>query len=48
MAAVSLLEEGAPLDEAMLRHALTGCLCRCTGYYKILRAVAKGATHELA
>jgi len=48
MAAASLREEGLPPDEAVVRHALTGCLCRCTGYNRILEAVKKGARHELA
>lgn len=39
MAAVSLLQHTARPDEARIRAALAGNLCRCTGYSKILEAV---------
>jgi carbon-monoxide dehydrogenase large subunit len=32
-----------PLDDAALRRALTGNLCRCTGYSSVLQAVALAA-----
>jgi carbon-monoxide dehydrogenase small subunit len=39
-----LLEEGVDLeDEATLREALSGNLCRCTGYQNIVDAVRHGA-----
>ena len=43
MAAVSLLEENATLDEKGVRHGLEGNLCRCTGYHNIVKAVQAGA-----
>jgi putative selenate reductase molybdopterin-binding subunit len=30
-------------DEADVRDALAGCLCRCTGYVKPVEAVLKAA-----
>ena len=43
MATVSLLSEGLPPDEAAIRHALEGNLCRCTGYHNIVKAVQVAA-----
>jgi carbon-monoxide dehydrogenase small subunit len=42
MTATALLEakKSAELDEAQIRDALAGNLCRCTGYTKIIEAVA--------
>jgi aerobic-type carbon monoxide dehydrogenase small subunit (CoxS/CutS family) len=39
MAATSLLEEEATLDERGVREGLEGNLCRCTGYHNIVAAV---------
>ncbi len=45
MNTIALLEEIPEPSEAEVRTALAGNLCRCTGYWKILEAVAslKGA-----
>lgn len=44
LAALDLVSRhGADLDEATVRHALSGNLCRCTGYHNIVRAVLAGA-----
>lgn len=39
MTTVALAEAKQPLDEAQAREALTGNLCRCTGYAHIVEAV---------
>jgi aerobic-type carbon monoxide dehydrogenase small subunit (CoxS/CutS family) len=43
LAAVSLIDEGRAGDEASVRSALEGNLCRCTGYHNIVRAVLSAA-----
>lgn len=43
LAAVSLIREGRATDEAAVRLALKGNLCRCTGYHNIVRAVLSAA-----
>ena len=43
MAAVSLIESGGATDEASIRQALEGNLCRCTGYHNIVAAVQDAA-----
>ena len=46
MTAKALLEDhpDAPVSEEQIREALAGNLCRCTGYEKILQAVAWAAS----
>ena len=36
---VSLLREGLPATDAELRHAISGNICRCTGYQSIVEAL---------
>jgi carbon-monoxide dehydrogenase medium subunit len=43
MSSASLLAEKAHPTEEQAKQALTGNLCRCTGYYSILRAVERAA-----
>jgi aerobic-type carbon monoxide dehydrogenase small subunit (CoxS/CutS family) len=40
---VALLREGIPEGEAELRLAISGNLCRCTGYGGIVRALRRAA-----
>ena len=43
MSLVPFLEENPEPSEAEIREALSGNLCRCTGYQKIVEAVQVGA-----
>ena len=43
LAAEALLRVDPTPDEAAIRTALSGNLCRCTGYVKIIRAVQRAA-----
>ena len=41
MTAAELLAEGSPLDDDAIRDAISGNLCRCTGYEHIIRAISE-------
>jgi len=43
LAAQALLDQTAHPTEAEIRHAISGNLCRCTGYQKIVQAIAAAA-----
>jgi len=43
MSAYDLLNRNTDADEAEIREALKGVMCRCTGYYKIIDAVGQAA-----
>ena len=44
MSAVALLDHNPQPTDAEIRHAIAGNICRCTGYEKIVRAIASAAT----
>ncbi len=43
LTAKALLDKNPKPDEQQIRSALSGVLCRCTGYQKILKAVQKAS-----
>jgi carbon-monoxide dehydrogenase medium subunit len=43
MSATKLLEEIASPSSTQIREAISGNLCRCTGYYTIIKAIEKAA-----
>jgi len=43
MSAVKLLEEQAQPDREQIKYAISGNLCRCTGYYSIVAAIEQAA-----
>ncbi|MEZ5852054.1 MAG: (2Fe-2S)-binding protein [Hyphomicrobiaceae bacterium] len=44
LSAVALLERTPNPNEQEIRHAIAGNLCRCTGYDKIVEAIADAAS----
>lgn len=45
LTARALLDRNPDPDEATIREAISGNLCRCTGYENIVRAIRWAATH---
>jgi len=45
MSAAMLLEEKSNPNRNEIEQAITGNLCRCTGYYKIVQAIEDASNH---
>jgi carbon-monoxide dehydrogenase small subunit len=48
MTAAELLEREPELDEERVREAISGNLCRCTGYANIVTAIVRAAARRVA
>ncbi|HEX6451581.1 MAG TPA: (2Fe-2S)-binding protein [Trebonia sp.] len=46
ISAIEFLNTRQPADDASIRHALAGNICRCTGYQGIIDAIAEVAGSE--
>ncbi|HLX49778.1 MAG TPA: 2Fe-2S iron-sulfur cluster-binding protein [Streptosporangiaceae bacterium] len=46
--AVSLLRHGVPPDDRQVREAMSGNICRCTGYQGIIKAIQETARARAA
>ena len=46
MAGHAYLDSGGGPDDGAIREAIAGNLCRCTGYTKIIEAIALAASHR--
>jgi carbon-monoxide dehydrogenase small subunit len=44
----ALLDTNPEPDEAEIREAISGNVCRCTGYVKIIQAIQRAAAEERA
>ena len=47
LSAQELIDRGEPLTDEQLRRALSGHLCRCTGYENIFKAVRKALDESM-